>query len=169
MNHSFYRAALISQGLAGNIVMNIGYPPNATPPTSSFLDVQERITSLNTAIARGMSFLRRFQANGFDLRLEVLGRVVDDNNFPGITNLGGAWDTTVFQATGKALPNTPIRAMLADEVKEQMFARIDTPDRGLTTRIALSNRSAITGSLGDLGGDYLEDTEDKSTLLLEGA
>jgi len=115
-----------------------------------------------------MSFLRRFQANGFDVRLEVLGRVVDDNNYPGIANLGGAWDTTVFPASGKPLPATPIRAILDAEVVEQIFARIDTPDKGLTTRIALANRSAITGLVGNLGGDFLEDTEDRSSLLLEG-
>ena len=163
-----YRAAIISQGLTGNIVLGLGYPPNVVPPTISFLEVQEHITSLNTAIARGMSFLRRFQANGFDVRLEVLGRVVDDNNYPGIVNLGGAWDTAVFIASGKPLPATPIRAILDAEVVEQIFARIDTPDKCLTTRIALANRSAITGLVGNLGGDFLEDTEDRSTLLLEG-
>ena len=175
MNKIHYRSAIISQGAGGNIVMNIGYPPLVTPPTTSYLAIEEKITSLNTAIARGMSFLRRFQANGFDTRLEVLGEVLDDNNYQG--NVLLPLDPTVFVNSGKALPTVPVRALagavllpvpLPAESSEQMYARIDTPERGLTTRIALSNRSAITGSLGNLGGDFLEDTNDKSTLLLEG-
>ena len=109
-----------------------------------------------------MSFLRRFQSNGFDCRLEVLAVVVDDNAFPVL------WDNTVFVASGKALPTTPIRAMLPAEQTEQMYARIDTEEKGLKTRVSLSNRSATSNALlGNLGGDYLEDTNDKSTLLLE--
>ena len=162
MNKPYFRAAIITQGVGGNIVLNVGYPPVATPPSTSYLAIPEAITSENTAIARGMSFLRRFQSNGFDCRLEVLAVVVDDNAFPVL------WDTTVFVASGKALPTTPIRAMLPAEQTEQMYARIDTEEKGLKTRVSLSNRSATSNALlGNLGGDYLEDTNDKSTLLLE--
>lgn len=166
MNKLYYRATIITQGALGVPILNIGYPPAVAVtglPGLGFQQVNENITSESAAIARGSSFLRRYQANGLDCRLEVVGIVIDDNNPPqGVAGVG-QWDAVVFPASGKPLPATPVRAMVAAEQAEQIFARVDTPEKGLTERIHLSNRSAVSAAgLGNLGGDFAEDTEDKA-------
>ena len=166
MNKQFYRATIITQGLAGVPILNVGYPPAVAVtglPGLGFQQVNEELTSLSLAIQRGSSFLRRYQSNGLDCRLEVIGVVIDDANPPAGVAGVGTWDTTVFPPSGKALPSVPLRAMTSAEQAEQVFARVDTPDKGLTTRIHLSNRAATSNALlTTLGGDYAEDTEDKA-------
>lgn len=166
MNKQYYRSVIITQGALGVPILNVGYPPAVAVtglPGLGFQQVNESLTSLSLAIQRGSSFLRRYQSNGLDCRLEVIGVVIDDANPPAGVAGVGAWDAVVFPPSGKALPALPLRAMTAAEQAEQIFARIDTPEKGLTTRIHLSNRAAASNALlTTLGGDFAEDSEDRA-------
>ena len=83
MNKQYYRSVIITQGALGVPILNVGYPPAVAVtglPGLGFQQVNESLTSLSLAIQRGSSFLRRYQSNGLDCRLEVVGVVIDDAN-----------------------------------------------------------------------------------------
>ena len=136
-----YRFVIAAQGVAGAAILAVGYAPLAsTTGFGASLSEPAHFTSLSQTIAKAMAFNRRFQSSGVDTRVEVYGMVVDDT-----TN-------------GKpAAPATPVRALVAAEAAEQVYARIDTPDQGLTQRIALANR---TVGVAALIADFAEDVSD---------
>lgn len=136
-----YRFVIANQGLLGTVLLSVGY----TPPAGGFgfaanISETAHFTSLSQTIAKAMAFNRRFQSSGVDTRVEVYGTVVDDTT-------GGK----------PAAPGTPVRALTTAEAAEQTYARIDTPDQGLTQRIALANR---TVGVAALSADFSEDTSD---------
>lgn len=138
-----YRVAFFDTNTAtGPVMLNIGYPPLATPPSTNYLAQQEDIFSLNKAMSTGSAFNRRFQSAGVDCRFEVYGKVIDytGNNTP-------------------AAPTTPVRALTSAEAAEQLYASVDTPDRGLTQRVHLANKSALGTSTTPLDPDFTEDAK----------
>lgn len=139
-----YRFTINNQGVLGTALLAIGYVPGAT--ANGFVaNINEvaHFTSLSQCIAKAMAFNRRFQSAGVDTRIEVYGQVFDDTT-------GGR----------PAAPTSPVRALTMLESAEQIYARIDTPDQGLTQRLSLANRNANANAGTVLNPDFTEDTTD---------
>lgn len=81
-------------------------------------DEAPRFPSLNSAVSSGLSFVRRYQSAGIDAEAQVYGKVIG------------------------ADADAPVRALVAGEAAEKLYAHIDTPGKGLLQRIGLANREA---------------------------
>ena len=155
MNKILYRCSLESAAaIAGvhTVILNWGYPaplglvaidegaaPQVGPTVGAVANTE--ITSLDKAVSETMSMIRRFQAIGVDCRGQVFGKVVD------------------FTGNGEApAPASPQYVLQAGDIAEQVYANLDTPDRGLVARINASNKSAL-GAAALAPNDEPEDVE----------
>ena len=97
-----------------------------------------QIENFNLAVSQCLSFIRKFQAIGTDCTGYVYGQV---------TFVGGG--LPVFE---------PAYTLTLDDLQEMIYARLDTPDRGLAARINASNKP-VTDLLSLPFDDEPEDVE----------
>lgn len=165
MNRIYYRWSVIKTGAGTGLndrVISAGYKKAGDALVGGGVTLPAKaITSLNTAVNQAMAMNRRVQADGLDTRLEVFGQVFDTNN-EADRLLSGLSDDL------KPRPANRIRELQIsgtpplDEAREQVYARLDTPEFYLKEVINLSNRAEGLGIGGILQAnlDTSEDTED---------
>lgn len=115
----------------GNVKMRFRFVvANAVAGPTDGTDIYDENTdyskdmSLNTAISRCLSFIRRFQSGGIDVEGKVYGIPYGDPS------------------------DNPVRAFQGTEADEKIYAHLDTVALGLKQRIRLANQDAAELAAG---------------------
>ena len=114
-------------GAGDSAIILIGYDPGATANATTAVD----IFNYNQALTQCVSFIRRFQATGKDVRGTMYGQPFGQNDPNTAYKLEG-------QGTG--LPDSPV-VSLPKMDEEMEYALIDTPSPYLKLRMNLASRS----------------------------
>lgn len=164
MNKLYYRWSCIKAGGgsgANDRYVSGGYKKADDALGGGLVMPSAPITSLNTAIAQAMAFLRRLQSAGADGRIEVFGQVFDTNN-EADRLLADLPDDHRPRPTNRVRELQASGTPPLEEGREQLYARIDTPEKGLTHVINLSNKDTTSGGAFEFNLDTSEDTDDKT-------
>jgi len=162
MNAIYYRWAVIKTGGgtgANSVLVAGGYKKADDAAGGGTRLAPTAIKSLNTAISQAMAFNRRFQSGSQDARVEVFGQIFDTNNAADAL-LSGLPDDNRPRPANRVRELQISGTPPLEEAREQVYARVDTPDHDLLKVVHLSNRATGEGGLLQANLDTSEDTED---------